>query len=342
VTHEPQAEAALAEQPVIEDRGFAPLRHLGRSGLYLVESRVALLLVLNLLLTFIMYLKVGSEFVSVANLSAVALDAATYGVLTIGMMLLMISGVFDLSIGGILTLTGIVSALAANAGFPIVLSWLVGIGVGAACGVGNGLIVTRLRLNALIVTLATTGIFAGISQLISGTGVTQINGNYQWLGQTVILGFQLPVWICLGLVVIFTFLTHRNPWFRFLYFIGGNERAARLSGINTSQVRFVAFVLMGALAGLAGVLTASRLDAAVISAGDNVPLNVITAAVLGGAALTGGAGSIPGAALAIFFITLIQAAMIVAGVGIFWQQIVVGIVLLLAISTEFIQHRRGA
>ncbi len=325
----PQAAAALDEQPVTKRRGSAPLRHLGRGGLLLVESRVALLVTLNLLLIFFMYLKVGSEFVSLANMSAVALDAATYGVLTIGMMLLMISGVFDLSIGGILTLTGIVSALSANAGVPIVLSWVVGIGAGAVCGVANGLIVTRLRLNALIVTLATTGIFAGMSQLFSGTGVTQINGDYQWIGQTVVLGFQLPVWICLALVVIFTFLTHRNPWFRYLYFIGGNERAARLSGINTARVRFLAFVLMGALAGLAGVLTASRLDAAVISAGDNVPLNVITAAVLGGAALTGGAGSIPGAALAIFFITLIQDAMIVANVGIFWQQIVVGVVLML-------------
>jgi ribose transport system permease protein len=342
VTGESPGTAALEEQQVVKRRELDPLHLLGRGGLLLVESRVALLILLNVLLCVLMYFKVGTEFLSFENMSAVALDAATYGVLTIGMMLLMIAGVFDLSIGSVLALTGIVSALAANHGVPIALSWVVGIIAGALCGVANGLIVTRLRLNALIVTLATAGIFAGMSQLFSGTGVTDIHGDYEWLGQTVVGRFQLPVWIALGLVVVFTFLTHRSPWFRYLFFIGGNERAARLSGINTRQVRFLAFVLMGALAGLAGVLTASRLDAAVISAGDNVPLNVITAAVLGGAALTGGSGSIPGAALAIFFITLIQDAMIVANVGIFWQQIVVGVVLLLAISTEFIQHKRGA
>jgi ABC-type xylose transport system permease subunit len=99
--------------------------------------------------------------------------------------------------------------------------------------------------------------------------------------------------------------------------------------------------MMGAMAGLTGVLTASRLNAAVVSAGDNVPLNVITAAVLGGAALTGGAGSIPGAALAVFFIALIQDAMIIVNIPVFWQQIAVGVVLILAVSTEFVKQRRS-
>jgi ribose transport system permease protein len=338
---DPQGAAAIEEQTTERRRGFDALSLLARGGHMLVDSRVALLLLLNGALCVYMYIKAGSRFLSVENLSAVALDAATFGVLTIGMMLLMIAGVFDLSIGGVLALTGIVSAIAANHGFPIPLAWLAGVGAGILCGAANGLIVTRLRLNALIVTLATAGIYQGLAQLFSGTGVTSINGDYEWLGQTKVAGFQLPVWIWLALTLVFTFLAHRNAWFRYLFFIGGNERAARLSGINTRQVRFLVFVLMGALAGFAGVLTASRLDAAVISAGDNVPLNVITAAVLGGAALTGGSGSIPGAALAIFFITLIQDAMIIINVNIFWQPIVVGFVLILAVSTEFIQQKRS-
>ncbi len=312
-----------------------------RVGTKLVDSRPLLILLLILLLGLAVYSYQGPGFLSLANIEAVTLDASSTGILAVGMMLLMISGTIDLSIGGVLTMTGIVSAIAANDGVPIILSWLIGIAVGSLCGVFNGLIVTRVRLNALIVTLATNGIFLGMSQLFAGTGVTTIANGYAWLGQTQWLDFQLPVWITLACVLLFTFLVHRVRWFRYLFFVGGNERAARLSGINTRHVRFWAFVIMGTLAGLTGVLTASRLNSASISAGDNVPLNVITAAVLGGASLVGGAGSIPGAALAVFFIALIQDAMIIVNVPVFWQQIAVGAVLLLAVSTEFVQQRRG-
>jgi ribose transport system permease protein len=342
VSSEPQV-AAVFEPQQAQTPGRKSGPGLAKRGAFaLVDSRPLLLILLNLLLILFMYLKTGSGFLSIENMSSVALDSATYGILTVGMMLLMIAGVFDLSIGGVLTMTGIVSAIAANDGVPIVLAWGVGIGAGALCGLANGLIVTRMRLNALIVTLATAGIYTGMAQLFSGTGVTEIKSGYETLGQTQWLGFQVPVWIWLGLAAVFTFLAHRQRWFRYLFFIGGNERAARLSGIDTNRVRFVAFILMGALAGLAGVLVASRLDAAVVSAGDNVPLNVITAAVLGGAALTGGSGSIPGSALAIFFLSLIQDAMIVVNVDVFWQQIVVGVVLIAAVSTEYIQHRRSS
>lgn len=312
-----------------------------RGGSALVDSRPLLLIVLNLALVLFMYIKTGPAFLGIDNISSVALSASEAGILTVGMMIMLIAGQFDLSIGGVLCMTGIVSALAANHGVPYVLAWVVGIAVGALCGVGNGLIVTRIRINALIATLATAGIFRGMAQLFSGTGVTTIAPGYEKLGQSSLLNFQTGVWILIGLVVVFTFLTRRSRFFRYFFFIGGNERAAQLSGINTRRVRFLGFVLMGALAGLAGVLTASRLDAAVVSAGQGIELNVITAAVLGGAALTGGSGSVPGAALAIFFISLMQNAMIVVGVDVFWQQIVVGLVLILAVSTEFLQNRRA-
>lgn len=317
------------------------LHFVTRSGLMVVESRPVLLVVLIVALGAFVDIENGPAFLSTANLSAVATNAAGTGILAVGMMILMVSGVFDLSIGGALVLTGVISAIAANDGVPVPLAWLVGVGVGLLCGVVNGFVVTRIGLNALITTLATAAVFTGMAQLFSQTGVTSIVPGYQTLGQDEILSLQLPVWIALGLVVVFTVLLKYHRWFRYLFAVGGNEWAARVCGINTRRIRFNAFMLMGVLVGIAGVLTASRFAAAELSAGDNVPLNVITASVLGGAALTGGAGSIPGAALAVFFIALVQDALIILNIGVFWQQIIVGGILLVAVSTEFIQRRRA-
>jgi ribose transport system permease protein len=310
-----------------------------RGGRLIVDSRPVLLIVLIGALSVFMLLTSGPRFVSLDNVSSVLLDTTEAGILTVGMMLLLVGGQVDLSIGSVLALTGIVSALLANGGWPIPLAWVGGIAFGGLCGAANGFIITRIHINALIVTLATGDIFGGVAQLFSGTGVTTIVPGYESIGQGVFLGLQYPVWVFFGLVGLFTFLTRRARFFRQYFFIGGSERAARLSGINTVRVTFLGFVIMGLLAGLAGVLTASRLDAAVISAGSNIVLPVITSAVLGGAALAGGSGSIPGAFLAVILISLIQNAMIISQVDVFWQQIVVGFVLIISVSTEYISNR---
>lgn len=314
-----------------------------RGGLtVLVESRPILLIVLNLALVAYMAATAGPRFFSGANLASVALDTAQAGILAVGMMVLLIGAAVDLSIGAVLALAGVAAAMAMrNLGLPAPVDWLVGLATGGVCGAINGVIVARLRINTLITTLATMGIFRGVSQLFSGTGVTSLGNGFESLGQGVLLGVQYPFWILAGLVVLFTFLTRRGQFFRQFYFIGGNERAARLSGIDADRVIFLGFVLMGVLSGLAGVLTASRLNSAVISAGQGVELKVITAAVLGGAALTGGAGSIPGSFLGVVFISLMQNALIISKVNVFWQQIVIGVVLIVAVSTDYIARRRA-
>jgi ABC-type xylose transport system permease subunit len=126
----------------------------------------------------------------------------------------------------------------------------------------------------------------------------------------------------------------RTRYFRQFYFIGGNTRAAKLSGIRVERLTTVGFIVMGTLAGLAGVLGASRLNSAVVSAGIGVELSVITATVLGGASLKGGEGTVIGGVLGVLFIALVQNAMIINGVGIYWQNIIIGLVLLLAVSLD--------
>lgn len=311
-----------------------------RAGMALGRSRQLLLVVLIAGLSAYMTIMYPISFPTGSNLSAVLLDAAQAGILVVGMTMLMIGGAFDLSIGGILALTGVVAGvLVKEAGVPVPIALLAGIGLGAFCGLVNGLIVTRLGINALIATLATVGIFRGITQLVSGTGVNAIGPEFSQWGQAVWLGLQSPFWVMLAVVLAGTFAIRRVRFFRQFYYVGGNARAAALSGINVNRVLLVGFVLMGILAGLAGVVSASRLDAAVVSAGIGVELKVITATVLGGASLKGGEGTVFGGFLGVVFIALVQNALIIARVSVFWQGIVIGLVLLVAVSVDLLARR---
>lgn len=301
----------------------------------LVRSRPVLLLLLIVWLVAYMSYYHTPSFMTESNVRAVLLNAAQNGILVVGMMLLMIGGTFDLSIGATLAFTGVVTGwLIAAQSQPIGVAVLVGVAAGAACGLFNGIIVTKLRINALIATLATMGIFRGITQLVSGTGVSPIDQEFARLGQTVVLGLQSPFWIMLLIVVLGSFAVSQTRFFRQYYFVGGNLRAARLSGIRADRLVLLAFVLMGVLAAVAGILAAARLNAAVVSAGIGVELQVITAAVLGGASLKGGEGSVVGGVLGVLFIALVTNALIILQVNVFWQNIIVGFVLLFAVSLD--------
>ncbi|MBL8153802.1 MAG: ABC transporter permease [Anaerolineae bacterium] len=313
----------------------APRAGIGEQLKRIAQNRPLLLIVLNLVLMGLLTIFYPQSFPQPANLAAVLLDAAQSGILTVGMMILMVSGVFDLSVGSVLALSGIVAGLLVkDAGVPALLAFLIGIGVGMLCGLVNGLIITRLRINALITTLAMMGILRGVTQLISPSGVANLPDEFKPFGQTVVLGLQSPFWIMLAVVIVGWFAMTRLRFFRQFYYIGSNSKAANLSGIKVSRVTLIGFVLMGSLSGLAGTLLASRLSNAVVLAGVGVELRAITAAVLGGASLSGGVGTIPGAFLAVLFMSLIQNALIITRVPVFWQSIVVGLVLLVAIGLD--------
>jgi ribose transport system permease protein len=326
--------AAPVEQAA--SRRLRPVRQVLLSiGLRLVRSRPLLLLVLIVALSAFMAYFYPLSFLSLDNFSAVLLNASQFGILAVGMSILMIGGVFDLSIGSTLALCGVVVAvLIAYQHLPVPLAIVLALATGALAGLINGLIVTRIRINALITTLATAGIYRGITQLISGTGVSPISDAFAKVGQSVWLGFQSPFWVMVVIVAIGVWAVGQTRFFRQYYYLGGNERAARLSGIKTSRLLLISFVIMGFLAGVAGVLNAARLNAAVVSAGIGVELQIITATVLGGASLKGGEGTVLGAFLGVIFIALVQNALIILDVDVFWQNIVIGLVLLAAVSLD--------
>jgi ribose transport system permease protein len=312
-----------------------------------ILSRIATdrpLLLIGLIAALIVVMTIArpDTFPTPGNAAVVLLDTAQTGILACGMMVLMISGMFDLSIGGILAFSGIIAGLAVkDLGWPPLPAFLAGCVWGMLLGSINGALVTRFKINALIATLATLSIYRGGLQLVSGAGVTNIGNGYTVFGQTQILGIYSPFWFMAVIVLLFAFLVSRTRYFRQAYYIGGNARAAKLSGINVDRTVFSFFVIMGLLAGLAGALLASRLNTAVVLAGQGVELKVITAVVLGGASLSGGVGTIFGAFLGVLLMALLQNAMIIAGINPFWQLIVVGIVLLISVGLDQFARTRS-
>ena len=301
------------------------------------DSRELTLLILVAALALAMSIAYPNNFPTGSNLRAVLLNLAPVGILVCGMMLLMIAGSFDLSCGSTLALSGVWAGVVAGWwGWSAEVAILVGIVVGALAGLVNGLIVTRIGINALIATLGTLTIYRSLTYVTAGTGVTPISDAFAAYGRAADPGLRIqsPFWVMLAIVLVGSWLVSRTRFFRQFYFVGGNPRAAQLSGIRVDRLTLIAFIIMGALAGIAGVFGAARLNSAVVNAGVGIELKVITATVLGGASLKGGEGTIIGGILGVLFIALIENAMIINAIGVFWQGMVVGLVLLFAVSLD--------
>ncbi len=308
---------------------------LGRIGRQILYNRVLLLITMVVILALFMTFVYPEAFPHWENFAAILLDTAQGGIITTGMLILLICGVFDLSAGNNLAFAGIVAGiLVKDVGAPVIVSILAGIATGLAVGALNGVIVTRLRINALITTLAMSGILRGVTQIVSPSGVANLPDDFKPFGQTMFLGLQSPFWAMVIVVVVTWFLLARTRFFRQFYYVGSNAKAATLSGIKVPLVTLVGFAIMGMLSGLAGTILASRLSNAVVLAGNGIELRAITAAILGGASLSGGQGTVPGAFLGVLFVSLIQNMLIIARVPVFYQSIVVGVVLLVAIGID--------
>jgi ribose transport system permease protein len=280
------------------------------------------------------------SFFSVGNLRAILNNLAVDGILAVGMMLLMISGVFDLSVGSMMSLAGVVTGwLLAKAGWPVGSAVAAGLGVAVLGGLVNGLLVARVKVNALITTLGTLGIFQGLAILIAGPSIGNLPASFARFGQSELLGVQRPVLGMLALAVAFHLLLTHSRFFRQYYYVGSNPRAARLSGINVERLQILGFTLMGLIAGVAGLCFAARVGASVSNAGVGAELRVITAVILGGASLTGGKGSIPGALIGVVFMALVNNVLIIARVSSYWQGIMVGVILVLAVALDSYRSR---
>jgi len=266
--------------------------------------------------------------------------------LSIGLTLVILSGGIDLSVGAVLALAGAVAAGLLKTGIDLPM-WnlhldltvagavMVGVGVGMVAGLVNGLMVTRLLIPSFVATLAMMSVARGLTQLwTGGHPISRLGAALGFIGTGSFLAIPLPVWIVVVLCGIALVICHRTPFGRHLYAVGGSERAARLTGLNVDSIRVVVYVAGGALSGLAGILVTARLDSAQPNAGLGYELDAIAAVVIGGTSLSGGRGSVAGTALGCLLIGVLSNGLTLLDVSPFWQQIVKGAVIAVAVALD--------
>lgn len=308
----------------------------------LLENRVVSLIVIIFLMSLVMSIIFPKNFPTSSNIKAVVLNMSIDAIASIGMMILLISGVFDLSVGSVLAVSG---AIACNFMFYYKMNmWaaiMLAMVICALIGLFNGVFIAKIGVNPMIVTLSTMGIVRGMAILFAGTGISDLPDGFLKIADMSFLGVRASIWYMIILVTAFTVLVSKSKFFRRYYYIGGNEKAASLSGINVPKMRIISFIISASLAGLAGIIFTSRLGAAVSGTGTSLEMRAITASILGGASLSGGTGSIVGVALGALFMGLIQNLMIIAKISVYWQSIITGLILLLAVTSDvlIIKHQ---
>jgi ribose/xylose/arabinose/galactoside ABC-type transport system permease subunit len=286
-----------------------------------------------------------SAFFSVANLVNVVLSVAVIAILGVGMTAVIIIGGIDLAVGSAVALIGIIAAVCAHAaGSSPALAAAMAIGAGlvtgALTGALTGTFVARLRIPAFLATLAFLSIDRGLAFVIGGgRSIGDLPPALLVIGQRVLLGVPVPVWLMGAVVWLGWFILTRTVWGRWVYAIGGNEQATWLAGVNTRAVMFWTYVANGLVVGIAGLVLTARLGAAVPNAGLGYELDVIAAVVVGGTALTGGRGSVLGTLAGAVFIGVLNNALNLADVDPYLQRIAVGAVILAAVLVDRLRSR---
>ena len=266
--------------------------------------------------------------------------------LSIGMTLVIVTGGIDLSVGAVLGLAGAIAAGLLKYGialpkigvyveFTVAGAILAGIGSGAALGAINGWTITRLRLPPFVATLAMLSIARGLAMLwTGGFPITGLGAAFDFIGTGRFLGIPMPIWEMSVLAVVATVICQRTRFGRHLYAVGGSERAARLTGLRVDQIKIAVYTIGGALSGVAGLVVTARLDSAQPNAGLGYELDSIAAVVIGGTSLSGGRGSVAGTVIGCLIIGVLNNGLFLLDVSPFWQQVIKGCVILLAVSLD--------
>ncbi len=291
-------------------------------------------------------------FLTTSNALNILREISVNVCLSIGMTMIILTGGIDLSVGSMLALAGAVAAGLLKNGVEvpplnIALQFtpfgavLAGLLVGTALGCFNGLVITRLRIHPFVATFAMMGIARGLTKLwTGGFPITGLGEAFGVLGAGARLGVPMQVWIAAGLVVCFVIVTKKTRLGRYIYAVGGNERAAHLSGVRVNRIKLAVYTMGGTLAGAAGLIVTSRLDSATPNAGWMTELDSIAAVVIGGTSLSGGRGSIMGTVLGCLIIGVLSNGLILLEVSDFWKQVVKGAVILVAVAIDK-WHYRG-
>lgn len=273
-------------------------------------------------------------FLDIYNLQSLIRDLAFIGMIGIGQSLLLLVGELDLSVGKIASLCGILAGMMmVNYQVNSYVALFLALILGLAFGIINGLLITRLRLNAMVATIGMQGVYGGINLVLTkGKAITGIPENIYTLGKGNLGPIPIPFIFTIVVLVLVLFLVKKTKTGRYIYAIGNNKEAAKILGIKVDKTRVIIYAIVGLISALAGILYVARLGSSQSTIGENWPMNSIAAAVIGGVALTGGVGNPVGALIGAAIISIISNLIVLMGVNVYWQSAVSGIVVVLAIS----------
>jgi erythritol transport system permease protein len=323
-----------------------------RTILFVLRARAVFVLIALL----VFFSAVAPSFLTTNNLAILSKHVAISAILAIGMTFVILTGGIDLSVGSLAGLGGMVAGYMLTQGIfvsgvahypPVVLVILITLAVCLVMGLLNGWLVSKAGVAPFIATLGTLYIARGAALLISNGKTfpnlagqeTRGNTGFPLLGQSHLIGIPLPVWIMLVLFALAWLVAIKTPLGRHVYAVGGNERAARLAGIRVPRVKLFTYLASSFCAAIVGLIIASQLEAAHPATGESFELNAIAAVVLGGTSLMGGRGSIPGSLIGAFVIGVLSDGLVMLGVSEFWQMVIKGTVIVLAVAVDQLQSR---
>ncbi|WP_461240770.1 ABC transporter permease [Paucilactobacillus sp. N302-9] len=292
-----------------------------------------------LLVLVILVSILNQSFLNVNNLMNLFQQTSINAIIAFGMQFVILTSGIDLSVGSILALSGAFAAQMILMGMPPILAFIIGIICGAVFGAFNGLLIAYGKAAPFIVTLATMSVFRGATYVLTNgnpiTGPKMNNSfSFQFLGQGYLFGIPFQVYIMIVLFAICYFLLHKTTFGRKTYAIGGNERAAFVAGVNTKKMLIWIYTIAGFLAAVAGMVLTSQLASAQPDAGTGYEMDAIAAVVLGGTSLAGGKGKMFGTLVGALIIGVLNNGMNLLGISSFYQQIVKGIVILIAVLLD--------
>jgi ribose transport system permease protein len=303
----------------------------------------------SLIALFILCLVISllsDKFFTINNGWNVMRQIAVNVCISVGMTLIVLTAGIDLSVGSVLALCGAITAgllkygielppASLFIGFTLLGAVLAGLLTGTILGLFNGWTITKFKVPPFVATLAMLTIARGLTMLwTKGHPISNLGNDFAYFGTGWLLGIPVPVWIAVIVVLLAVFITQKTKLGRYIYAIGGNENAAKLSAINIKRVKITVYAIAGGLAALGGLIITSRLDSAQPNAGASYELDAIAAVVIGGTSLSGGKGSIWGTVLGAVIIGVLNNGLVLLDVSPFWQQVVKGAVILLAVIID--------
>ncbi len=295
----------------------------------------------SLIILIIFFSITSSTFLSIDNFLSIALQTAVIGIVALGSTFVIITSGIDLSVGAIVAFSGVMMGFAMQAGMPTFISILIGLLSGVALGVAIGLFITKAKLPPFIVTLGFMMMVRGlVLALTNGMPISGLNDGFDKLAAGTILKIPYPVIFLIVLAVVLGFVLKNTKIGKYVYAIGSNEDASKLSGVNVDRVKLFVYGLSGLMCAISGIILASRLISAQPTEGMGYEMDAIAAVVIGGASLAGGTGTIFGTMLGAFIMTVLKNGLTMLNVSGMWQQVAVGAVVLGAVYIDNLKNRR--